>query len=141
MITLTTLIIAGILTVALLLLSMALPHPITWIGPLIMCGILFFILLPKYQAQQQAVQQGVMVQAAVQQVREWKQKHNDDVRYRYEILAVAPNPSTGKMQTFISPPLSEDPQPYLEQTVTVKVDWNHPKAYVMDVSFLPFEVY
>lgn len=138
MISLTTLLIAGGLLVGLVVLSMALPHPITWLATAIMGGILFFILVPKYQGQQQALQQGVKVEAAVQEVRHWSPSNKNQPRDKYEIVAVAPNPYNGTIQTFVSPPMLKDPQPYLGQTVTVTVDWQNPKAYVMDLSFLPF---
>lgn len=142
MISFTTLVIAGILFVIALLAGIFLPHPITWISALILGGILFFILLPKYQGQQQAISHGVEIQAAIQEVREWSRKTGDgDYVDRYEIIAVAPNPDNGEMYTFVSPPMGQDPKPYLKDRITVKVDWSNPKAYTMDLSFLPFQVH
>lgn len=142
MISLTTLVIAGVLFVIALLAGFFVPHPITWLVALILGGILFFILLPKYQGQQQAISNGVEAQAAVQEVREWSRKTGDgNYIDQYEIIAVAPNPDNGQIYTFVSPPMGQDPKPYLKDSITVKVDWSNPKAYVMDLSFLPFKVY
>ncbi len=140
MISLTTLIIAGAITLCLLLVSLALPNPITWLMTLAMGAVWLFILLPKYQGEQQAVQQGVVIQAAVQEVRQWSRKQSDTYIDFYEIIAVAPNPNSGEMYTFVSPPMRDNPQPYLGNTVAVTVVWSNPKAYVMDLSFLPFKV-
>lgn len=142
MISLTTLIIAGGLFLAALLAGIFFPHPMIWLCTLILGGILFFVLLPKYQGQQQAAGYGVEIQAAVQEVREWSRKTGDgDYIDRYEIIAVAPNPDNGRIHTFVSPPMSRNPKPYLKDSITVKVDWSNPEAYVMDLSFLPFDVH
>ena len=37
--------------------------------------------------------------------------------------------------------MGEDPAPYLGNSIKVTVDWSNPKAYVMDISFLPFAVH
>ena len=37
--------------------------------------------------------------------------------------------------------MGEDPAPYLGNSIKVTVDWANPKAYVMDISFLPFAVH
>ncbi len=142
MISLTTLIIAGVLLAAALIASVLVPNPITWLITLVLGGLFFFILLPKYQGEQQAVKSGVEIQAAVQEVREWSRKTGDgNYIDQYEIIAVAPNPHNGKIQTFVSPPMAQNPKPYLGDSVKVKVDWSNPKAYVMDLSFLPFKVH
>ncbi|MFV2029424.1 hypothetical protein [Neisseria sp. S1] len=140
MISLTTLIIAAVFTIVLLLVSLALPNPITWLMTIAMGALLYFVLWPKYDGQQQAAQYGVKIQAAVQEVRHWNQKRSETVVDRYEIIAVAPNPNTGKIQQFVSPPMGEDPAPYLADSVQVTVDWQNPEAYIMDLSFLPFKV-
>lgn len=141
MISLTTLVIAGIFVLALFLISIFAPNPITWIMTLAFGAVFFFILLPKYQGEQQAVRQGVKIQAAVQEVRSWSRKTGDgNYIDQYEIIAVAPNPENGKIQQFVSPPMSQNPQPYLGDSIKVTVDWSNPKAYVMDLSFLPFKV-
>lgn len=140
MLSLTTLIVAAVIALVFLLLSIFLPNPITWLFTLAIAAAMYFYMWPKYQAQQQAVQQGVEIQAAVQEVRHWNQKRSDTTVDRYEIVAVAPNPNNGNIQQFVSPPMGEDPQPYLGDSVKVTVDWSNPKAYVMDVSFLPFKV-
>ena len=77
----------------------------------------------------------------MQEVRHWNQKRSDTIVDRYEIIAGAPNPQNGKMQQFVSPPMGEDPAPYLGNSIKVTVDWANPKAYVMDISFLPFAVH
>lgn len=141
MITLTTLIIAAAAVIGLLILCFVLPHPITWLMTLIMIALTLFILWPKYQGQQQAMANGEIIEAAVSEVRHWNRKQSDTIVDRYEIIALAPNPHTGKMQKFVSPPMSADPAPYLGDTVKVKVDWSNPNAYVMDISFLPFPVH
>ncbi|UOO82135.1 hypothetical protein LVJ83_01250 [Uruburuella testudinis] len=140
MISLTTIIMAAVFTVILLLVSLFVPNPITWVMTLILGALLYFVLWPQYQGQQQAVRQGVEIQAAVQEVRHWNRKQSDTTVDRYEIIAVAPNPNTGNIQQFVSPPMAEDPAPYVGDSVKVTVDWSNPKAYVMDVSFLPFKV-
>ncbi|MDO5059331.1 MAG: hypothetical protein Q4D82_05245 [Neisseria sp.] len=138
MITLTTLIIAGAILAACVLASFFVPHPVVWIATLIM-GITFFVgLLPRYQGEQQALQSGVTVSAAVSEVRHWSRKSGDgNYTDQYEILALAPHPETGEMRQFVSPPLNEDPAPHLGESVNITVDWQNPKAYVMDLSFLP----
>lgn len=142
MISLTTLIIAGVLLAAALIASVLVPNPVTWLATLVLGGLFFFILLPKYQGGQQAVKSGVEIQAAVQEVRQWSRKAGGgNYIDQYEIIATAPNPHNGKVQTFVSPPMAEDPGPYLDGSVKVRVDWSNPKAYVMDLSFLPFKVY
>lgn len=141
MITLTTLIIAGLLAFALLVASFILPHPASWLATLAMGGVFFLVLLPKYQGQQQALAQGTVIQAEVVDVRQWDRKQQDQLVDYYEIIAQATNPRTGNRQQFVSPPLPADPKPYLHRTVRVTVDWNHPKAYIMDISFLPFKVH
>lgn len=137
MISLTTLIIAAVIVIALLLFSVFVPNPITWMMTIALGAVFWFILLHNYQGQQQAEMQGVVVQAAVSDVREWSRKQGDQYQDRYEIVALAPHPETGNMFTFVSPPLNENPKPYLGDTVEVRVDWSNPKAYVMDLSFLP----
>lgn len=137
MLSLTTLIIAAVIIIALLLVSIFIPNPITWLMTVVLGAVFWFILLPNYQGQQQAQTQGVVVQAAVSEVREWSRKQGDQYQDRYEIIALAPHPDTGNMVTFTSPPLNENPKPYLGDTVQVQVDWSNPKAYVMDLSFLP----
>ena len=141
MLSLTTLIIAAVFFIILLLVSIFVPNPITWLMTLALGAVFYFILWPKYQGQQQAVRQGVEIQAAVQEVRHWNQKRSDTIVDRYEIIAVAPNPQNGKMQQFVSPPMGEDPAPYLGNSIKVTVDWSNPKGYVMDISFLPFAVH
>ncbi|MDO5638255.1 MAG: hypothetical protein Q4G28_00100 [Neisseria sp.] len=140
MLSLTTIIIAAVIAVVFLLISIFLPNPITWLFTLAIAAAIYFYMWPKYQAQQQAVQQGIEIQAAVQEVRHWNRKRSDTTVDRYEIVAVAPNPFNGNIQQFVSPPMETDPAPYLGDSVKVTVDWSNPKAYVMDVSFLPFKV-
>ncbi|WP_274571813.1 hypothetical protein [Neisseria leonii] len=138
MISLTALVIVGVILLALLLAGIFVPNPITWIMTLLLGAVFWFVLLPKYQGEQQAVTQGVVVRAAVSEVRSWSRKQGDgDYQDWYEVLAMAANPETGKLQTFVSAPMKDDPAPYLGETVEVKVDWRNPKAYVMDLSFLP----
>ena len=86
---------------------------------------------------------GTEVQAAVQEVRSWSRKTGDgNYIDQYEIVAVAPHPDNGRIYTFVSPPMGQNPQPYLGSgRIAVKVDWNNPKSYVVDVSFLPFPVH
>lgn len=141
MISLTTLVIAATFTVLLLLISIFMPNPITWLMTLILGAVTALILWPQYQGQQQAKQSGTEITAAVQEVRQWTQKSGEHYIDKYEILAVAPNPNTSQMQTFVSPPMTTDPSPYLGNTVKVTVDWQNPKAYIMDLSFLPFPVH
>ena len=140
MISIATVVIAAVLAAALLIITFVAPNPFTLVGTLIVGGALFFYIWPKYQAQHQAMRQGVTIQAAVQEVRHWNQKHTDEIEDNYEIVAVAPNPQNGKIQKFVSPPMQQDPQPYLGNSVKVTVDWSNPLAYVMDLSFLPFKV-
>lgn len=139
--TLTTIIIAVAVTLALLVITLVAPNPITGVMTLIFAALVYFVLWPKYQGTQQAEAYGVEIQAAVQEVRHWNSGSSERPVDKYEILALAPNPNTGKMQQFVSPPMTTDPTPYLKDTVTVKVDWRNPKVYIMDVSFLPFAVY
>ena len=77
MISLTTLIIAAVIVIALLLFSVFVPNPITWIMTIALGAVFWFILLHNYQGQQQAEMQGVVVQAAVSDVREWSRKQGD----------------------------------------------------------------
>ncbi len=138
MISLTTLIIAGGFLLVLLLVSIFVPNPITWIMTLVLGAVFWFILLPKYQGEQQAVAQGVVISAAVSEVKSWSRKQGDgNYQDWYEVVALATHPETGKLQTFTSAPMKHDPTPYLGETVQVTVDWSNPKAYVMDLSFLP----
>lgn len=142
MISLTTLIIAGVLLAAAVLAAVFVPHPITWLMALALGGLFFFVLLSKHQGQRQAVRQGVEIQAQVQKVRHWSHKAGSgNYIDQYEIIAAAPNPHNGSVQQFVSPPLGQNPEPYLDGSVKVKVDWSNPKAYVMDLSFLPFAVH
>lgn len=142
MISLTTLIIAGILLAVALAVSVLVPNPAAWLAALVLGGLFFFILLPKYQGERQALENGTEIRAAVQEVRHWSRRTGDgDYIDRYEIVAVAPNPGNGKIQTFVSPPMAQNPGPYLSGSVNVKVDWSKPEAYVMDLSFLPFKVH
>lgn len=138
--TLTTLVIAGVFMVVAILAAIFVPHPITWVASLILGGLFFFVLLPKYKGQQQAVMQGVEIQATVQEVRTWSRKKGDDYINRYEVIATAHNPETAEIVRFVSPPMEQNPKPYLSEYVTVKVDWSNPNAYVMDLSFLPFAI-
>jgi len=66
MLSITTLIIAAVFFIILLLVSIFVPNPITWLMTLALGAVFYFILWPKYQGQQQAVRQGVEIQAAVQ---------------------------------------------------------------------------
>lgn len=140
MISLTTIIIAAVVVLALLVITLVAPNPITGIMALIFGALLYFVLWPKYEGGRQAAASGVEIQVAVQEVRHWHSGGSDRPVDKYEIIALAPNPTNGRMQQFVSPPMTRDPQPYLGDTVTVKVDWSNPKAYIMDVSFLPFKV-
>ncbi|MCS4533909.1 hypothetical protein [Neisseria montereyensis] len=140
MITLTTLVIAGVFLIAAILAAIFVPHPITWLATIILGGLFFFILLPKYKGQQQAIAQGVEIQAMVEEVRTWRRKVSDHYANRYEIIASAHHPQTGEMVRFVSPPMEQNPEPYLSEYITVKVDWSNPNAYVMDLSFLPFAI-
>lgn len=137
---LTTIIIAVAVTVVLLLITFIAPNPITGIMTLVFAALIYFVLWPKYDGGRQAQAHGVEIQAAVQEVRHWNGGSSDNPKDKYEIIALAPNPENGRMQQFVSPPMTTDPQPYLKDTVTVKVDWSNPKAYIMDLSFLPFKV-
>ncbi|MCP1660053.1 hypothetical protein [Neisseria perflava] len=140
MMTLTTIVIAVAVALALLLVTLVAPNPFTAVMALVVAALTYFVLWPKYEGGRQAQANGVEIQAAVQEVRHWNTGSHNQQGDKYEIIAVAPNPVSGKMQQFVSPPMTTDPQPYLSATVKVKVDWNHPKAYIMDVSFLPFRV-
>lgn len=140
MLSLTTMIIAVAVTVVLLVITLAVPNPITGIMTLIFGALIYFVLWPKYEGGRQAQAYGVEIQAAVQEVRHWNSGGNNNLIDKYEIVALAPNPHNGRMQQFVSPPMTTDPEPYLQDTVTVKVDWSNPKAYIMDLSFLPFQV-
>ena len=64
MLSITTLIIAAVFFIILLLVSIFVPNPITWLMTLALGAVFYFILWPKYQGQQQAVRQGVEIQAA-----------------------------------------------------------------------------
>lgn len=141
MISLTTIIIALVVTFALLVISFVAPNPITGIMAVAFGLLIYFVLWPKYEGGQQAQAQGVEIQAAVQEVRHWNRGTRHNQGDKYEVVAIAPNPYDGKMWQFVSPPMTTDPEPYLGDTVTVKVDWSNPKAYIMDVSFLPFPVH
>ncbi len=141
MLSLTTIIIAVAVTAVLLVITLVAPNPITGIMALVFGALIYFVLWPKYEGGQQAQAQGVEIQAAVQEVRHWNSGMRNSQGDKYEIIALAPNPYNGKMQQFVSPPMTTDPEPYLQDTVTVKVDWSNPKAYIMDLSFLPFKVH
>lgn len=133
-----TLAIAGLILAGLVVLCFVLPHPITWLMAAIMALVFFLILLPQYQGEQTAIAQGQSVQAAVSEVRHWQRRVGDgDYIDRYEIIALWPNPRNGQMIRFVSPPLNADPAPYLPQAISVTVDTDNPKNYVMDLSFLP----
>ena len=58
MLSITTLIIAAVFFIILLLVSIFVPNPITWLMTLALGAVFYFILWPKYQGQQQAVRQG-----------------------------------------------------------------------------------
>lgn len=138
MISLTTLIIAGLLLAALIAAAFLLPHPATLLAAFAAGLILFVFLLPRYQGQQQALANGETVTATVSQVRWWSRKTGDgDYIDQYEIIAFAPHPQTGEIRKFVSPPLRDNPEPHLNGSVEVKVDWRNPQAYVMDLDFLP----
>lgn len=139
MISLTTILIASGIVAVLLGITLVSKSPIIGGLALIMGALVYFVLWPKYEGGQQAMTHGVEIQAAVQEVRHWN-RGGDRGGDKYEILAIAPNPNNGKMQQFVSPPMTQDPQAYLSDSVTVKVDWDNPQAYVMDLSFLPFAV-
>lgn len=141
MLSLTTMMIAVAVTAVLLLITLLAPNPITGIMALVFGALIYFVLWPKYEGGRQAQAHGVAVQAAVQEVRHWNSGSSDRPLDKYEIIALAPNPNNGRMQQFVSPPMTTDPEPYLQDTVTVKVDWSNPHAYIMDLSFLPFKVY
>ncbi|STZ77215.1 hypothetical protein [Bergeriella denitrificans] len=141
MITLTTIIIALAVTFILLVVTFVAPNPVSGIMAVVFAALIYFVLWPKYEGGQQAQAHGTEIQAAVQEVRHWNSGSKNSQGDKYEIIAVAPNPYDGKMRQFVSPPMTTDPEPYLGDTVTVKVDWRNPKAYVMDVSFLPFQVH
>lgn len=141
MISMTTIIIASVIAVALLLVTLVAPNPITAVMALIVGALIYFVLWPKYEGGQQAMKSGIEIQAAVQEVRHWNSGSNNSPVDKYEIIAVAPNPNNGEIQQFVSPPMTTDPTPYLSDRIKVNVDWTNPKAYVMDVSFLPFAVH
>ncbi|QEY23919.1 hypothetical protein [Neisseria animalis] len=141
MISLTTIIIALVITFALLVITFVAPNPISGIMAVVFGALIYFVLWPKYEGGKQAQASGVEIQAAVQEVRHWNSGSRNSQGDKYEIIAVAPNPLNGNIQQFVSPPMTTDPEPYLGETVTVKVDWRNPKAYIMDVSFLPFQVH
>ena len=133
-----TLIIAGLILAALLVLCWVLPHPITWLMAAVMAALFFLVLLPKYQGEQQALTHGQTVAAAVAEVRHWQRKVGDgNYEDNYEIIAHCPKPHNGKMVRFVSPPLRQNPQAHLPAAVNVTVDTDNPKNYVMDLSFLP----
>lgn len=133
-----TLILAGLMLAALLVLCWALPHPLTWVMAAAMAALFFLVLLPQYQGQQQALANGQTVSAAVAEVRHWQRKVGDgNYEDKYEIIALWPNPHTGQMVRFVSPPLHQDPQTHLPAAIQVTVDTGNPKNYVMDLSFLP----
>ncbi|MFD1244636.1 hypothetical protein [Paralysiella testudinis] len=133
-----TLIIAGLILAALLVLCWVLPHPITWLMAAVMAALFFLVLLPKYQGEQQALAHGQTVAAAVAEVRHWQRKVGDgNYEDNYEIIALWPNPHNGQMVRFVSPPLRQNPQAHLPAAVNVTVDTDNPKNYVMDLSFLP----
>ena len=140
MISFTTILIAAAIAIVLLGITLVAPNPITGIMALIVGALIYFVLWPKYEGGQQALARGEEIQAAVQEVRHWNSGSKNSQGDKYEIIAIAPNPNNGKMQEFVSPPMTQDPQPYLQDTVAVRVDWSNPKAYIMDVSFLPVKV-
>ena len=111
MLSLTTIIIAAAVALVFLLISIFLPNPITWLFTLGIAAAIYFFMWPKYEAQQQAVRQGVEIQAAVQEVRHWNQKRSDTTVDRYEIVAIAPNPNNANIQQLVSPPLAGGPAP------------------------------
>lgn len=129
-----TVIIAAAFLLLAAVLSFALPHPITWLATAAL-GLLFFaVLLPQYQGQQQALRHGQTVWATVSHIRHWQHKVGDGhYQDKYEITALWSNPTTGKMVTFISPPLREDPTGKIGSSIAVTVNPNHPKHYVMQL--------
>ncbi|MDO4997486.1 MAG: hypothetical protein Q4E16_02430 [Neisseria sp.] len=137
MLSIISLILAALLIVASLIACYFLPHPITYLASVVLVGIFALILLPKYQQQRNALQHGERIAARVSHVRHWNQHTTNDILDRYEIIATAEHPTTGARHRFVSEPLARDPEPHLGETVTVIVDWQNPKSYVMDTSFLP----
>ncbi|WP_051940455.1 hypothetical protein [Stenoxybacter acetivorans] len=133
-----TLIVAGAVLAFFVLLCFLLPTPITWLITAAFAALFFMVLLPKYEGEQTAKKQGETVQAAVSDIRHWQMRYGDgNYQDKYEIIALWPNPRTGKMVQFISPPLLKDPKPHLLPAISVTVDTNNPRNYVMDLSFLP----
>lgn len=133
-----TLIIAGLLLIGALVLCFVLPHPATWLCTAVLAGIFFFILIPKYQNEQQALARGIRVETRLKEVRSWSRRQSGgDTVYHYEIITTWYNPTRGREETFVSAPLDYDPARYLPAQIWVQVDPTHPQAYVMDTSFLP----
>lgn len=140
MITSTTLIICSIALILLLIGGLVTHQPILLVMALIVAGVLFFVLLPKYQNQQAAMAQGMPVMAQVKEIR-WSHHWVGSDRQpetRYEIIATWQNPQNGKTVEFVSEPLATDPKPHIQNNqVKVTVSPQNPEQYVMDTSFVP----
>ena len=131
------LVIAIVLLIGSVILSSIVPHPITWLMTGVLALAIGLIIWPKYQAEQAANAQGQWVEASVVGVREWDRKIGDgNYKTQYEITAKWTHPDTQQVYQFTSPPLTQDPRPYLHGTIKVKVVWERPQQYVVDTSFL-----
>ena len=130
--------IAGILLLLSLGLSITVPHPVTWLITVVLALLLVFVLWPKYQGQQQALQHGQTVQTRLKEIRHWTRKQGDGFLLdQYEIVTEWVHPQNGRHHTFVSPPLQQDPGAYTPNLIAVKVDEAQPEHYVMDLTFLP----
>lgn len=128
---------AGFFFILSLVLSIMQPHPASWLLSIGIAAVFMLVLLPKYQAQQHALRVGQVVEANVVDVRQWSRKRGSGADViQYEVISQWRHPDTQEVYTFISPPLKEDPKAKLPSTVDIKVDWDNPKAYIMDLSFL-----
>ncbi|AUZ06233.2 MULTISPECIES: hypothetical protein [Vitreoscilla] len=134
---LVVLIIAVLLLFGCVLLVLIVPHPITWLMALVLGLLIGLILLPKYQAQKQALEKGVTVMAQVQSIRQWQRKEGDgNYKTQYEVTAHWLHPNSGKLHVFVSNPLVKKPVVAVGDEVAVLVVWERSEYYQMDEAYL-----
>lgn len=131
------LIIAVLLLFGCVLLALIVPHPITWLMALVLGLLIGLILWPKYQAQKQALDDGVTVMVQVKSIRQWQRKEGDgNYKVQYEVSAQWQHPNSGKMHMFVSNPLVTKPAVAVGDEVAVLVVWDRPEHYQMDEAYL-----
>ncbi len=118
-----------------------------WLGAIIMgsIGSVFFFIgagLPFLQAREKRRNErlkatGKPVDAKFCHV-ELNERYSVNSRHPYRVVCQWQNPATGKIHVFNSNNIWFDPTAYInKESLTVFIDRNNPKTYVVDISFLP----